>query len=117
MQTTAEDSSDGPWKPKSLSNCDQVISPSSNIPNSDNSISPFDPMDSSYSSFNQSQIASPQSDGPSHTSQSDGMPDTRRSQPEAIDSSQSNQLDPPFSTQTRLRLGSPDGVDSRDTVV
>ncbi|XP_021374212.1 potassium voltage-gated channel subfamily H member 6-like [Mizuhopecten yessoensis] len=100
-----EDSEDGPWKPRT--DCD-IVSPLSNIPTSDNSISPCDPTDSTHSSsFSQSQTVSPLSEAVSPISQSE---DPAQSQ---ISQSQSSTLSP----STRRRLGIPDGVDMRNTVV
>ncbi|XP_060073878.1 potassium voltage-gated channel subfamily H member 2-like [Ylistrum balloti] len=104
-ESDQEDGEDGPWKPRT--DCD-IASPLSNIPTSDNSISPCDPTDSTHSSsFSQSQTVSPLSEAVSPISQSE---DPAQSQ---ISQSQSSTLSP----TTRRRLGIPDGVDMRNTVV
>ncbi|XP_069110947.1 voltage-gated inwardly rectifying potassium channel KCNH6-like isoform X2 [Argopecten irradians] len=104
MVSDTDESEDGPWKPRT--DCD-IVSPLSTIPTSDNSIS-CDPTDSTHSSsFSQSQTVSPLSEAVSPISQSEDPAQSQFSQ------SQSSTLSP----TTRRRLGIPDGVDMRNTIV
>jgi len=97
------DDKDGPWKPRT--DCD--VSPLSNIPNSDNSTCPSGPIDSTHSSYSQSQTVSPLSEAVSPVSQLDDPAQNINSQ------SQSSSLSP----DRRRRLGIPEGIDMKNTVV